>query len=146
MVECKDVVSKPDVLHPICFFQFTYLRCDGPGRANLELISGDWLSAPVAAIGAPTAGDNIRGEVAVRRSPSPTVGLEIDEFACGFGKGVPGCVLRSPVCALNKDARCIEVDEAWDIQVGMSGQDRDTKFDERLFGLTTKDKSTPLRR
>ena len=69
-----------------------------------------------------------------------TVRFKIDEFTGRLGKGTPRCVLRCLARTLNGTILAIKVHEAWDINVWMSGEDCGTKFDERLFGFTAKNK------
>ena len=64
-VESKNVVSKPDMLHPVNFFELANFSRDLLGRTELILVSRNRLGAPVAPIGASAAGDNIGGEVAM---------------------------------------------------------------------------------
>src|ERR1700743_3210121 len=140
MVETKDIISEPDMLDPIHLFQLSYLCRHGAGGPNLELIPRDWLGAPVAAVRAPATGHDVPGEVTVRRDPCATIRLEIDQFARGFRKCTPRWVLRSLVGALNWVACAVEVDDAWDFQVGTPGKDGRAEFDQRLLGFATKNK------
>jgi hypothetical protein len=70
--------------------------------------------------------------------------LKIDEFAGGLRESGPRGVLRCPACTVNGTACAVERHEARDIKVWMSGEDRRTKFDERLFGFTPKNKVDSL--
>src|SRR5258707_14281443 len=90
LIKREDVVTEPDMLHTIDFFEFANLGCYQFGRADLEFISRDRFGAPVTSVGASADGDNVCGEITMSRGPCLTVRLKTDEPSSLLGANISG--------------------------------------------------------